>query len=114
MQLFVHITNHEKTVNPIMKKMMEAGIRGATIVDCEGMLEEINQDSIDAPAMFGGLRQFVDPRRECNKMIIVVLNDEQVSTAMNIVHEVAGSLKLPNTGVMFCLPVTRWEGVEHD
>lgn len=111
MQLLVHITNHENTVNPIMQKMMDAGIHGATIVDCEGMLAAVNADSVNAPSIFGGLRQFVNPDRPHNKMIMVALKDEEIETAVKIVHEVSGDLKLPNTGVMFCLPITRWEGV---
>ena len=37
MQLLIHITNHEDTVNPIMAKLAEQGFHGGTIVDCEGM-----------------------------------------------------------------------------
>lgn len=114
MQLLVHITNHEEAITPIMDKMMAAGIHGASILDCEGMLAAVNQDSVNAPSIFGGLRQFVNPERPQNKMIMVVLKDEDVQKAVDIVHEVSGDLKLPNTGVMFCLPVTRWEGVTGD
>lgn len=111
MQLLIHITNHENSVNPIMEKMMAEGIHGASVVDCEGMLAAVNADSVNAPAIFGGLRQFVNPGRPQNKMILVVLKDEEVETAIRVIHEVSGDLKLPNTGVLFCLPVTRWEGV---
>ena len=44
-------------------------------------------------------------------MIMLVLKDEEVSDAINIIHGVAGDLKLPNTGILFTLPITRWEGV---
>ena len=111
MQLLVHITNHEECVTPIMEKMMETGIHGASIVDCEGMLASINQDSVNAPSIFGGLRRFVNPERPQNKMILVVLKDEEVKGAIDIIHEVSGDLKLPNTGILFTVPVTRWEGV---
>lgn len=111
MELLVHITNHEESVTPIMEKMMAAGIHGASIVDVEGMLAAVNADSDNAPSIFGGLRQFVNPGRQQNKMIIVVLKDDQVDQAINIIHEVSGDLKLPNTGIVFCLPVARCEGV---
>lgn len=94
-----------------MEKMMEEGIHGASVVDCEGMLAAVNADSVNAPAIFGGLRQFVNPDRPKNKMILVVLKDEEVEKAIRIIHAVSGDLKLPNTGVLFCLPVTRWEGI---
>ena len=111
MQLLIHITNNEDTVNPIMAKLAEQGFRGGTIVDCEGMLKAINEDSVDAPAIVGGLRKFINPGRQTNKMILLVLKDEEVSDAINIIHGVAGDLKLPNTGILFTLPITRWEGV---
>ncbi len=114
MQLFIHITNHKETVNPIMSKLMERGISGASVVDCEGMLSVINSDSVDAPSMFGGLRQFLNPEHEKNKMIFILLKDEEIADAVDAIHEVAGSLKLPNKGIMFTLPVTRWEGVNKD
>ncbi len=109
MQLLIHITNHENSVNPILVKFAEKGIRGATVVSCEGMLKALNEESIDAPSIFGGLRQFVNPGREQNKMIMAVLRDEEVQCAIDVIHEVSGDLKLPNTGILFCLPVTRWE-----
>ena len=79
MQLLIHITNHEDTVNPILAKMMEAGFRGGSVVDCEGMLRALNEDSVDAPSIFGGLRKFVNPDRQTNKLILLVLRDEDVS-----------------------------------
>lgn len=111
MQLLVHITNQVDSISPILKKMMETGIHGASVVDCKGMLKSVSQDSVDAPDIFGGLRKFINPDQENNKMIFVVLKDEQVQGAIDIIHEIAGDLKLPNSGVLFCLPVTRWEGV---
>lgn len=113
MQLFVHITNHENSVNPILAKMMDANIKGATVVDCKGMLASLNESSVDAPPIFGSLRQFINPERQSNKMIMVVLRDEDVPMVREIVHNVSGDLKLPNTGILFTVPVMNWEGVSH-
>ncbi len=112
MQLLVHITNHRESITPIMKKLMEEGFHGATSVDCEGMLHSINEDSVDAPAIFGGLREFVNPNREQNKMLLLVCNDESVTKATEIIRSVAGDLDLPNTGIIFTTPITRWEGIK--
>ena len=113
MQLFVHITSNEDTVTPILSRMMEANIHGATVVDCEGMLTTLNKSDVEAPPIFGSLRQFIDPDRETNKMILVVLRDEDIPTAKEIVHSVSGDLHLPNTGILFTVPVMNWEGVSH-
>jgi hypothetical protein len=74
----------------------------------------VNQDSVDAPAIIGGLRRFVNPDRQNNKLILLVLRDEDVNKAIDIIHSVSGNLKLPNTGILFTVPVTRWEGVSKD
>ncbi len=114
MQLFVHITNHEESVTPIFTKMMEAGLQGASVVDCQGMLTTLSAcNSEDAPPIFGSLRQFINPCRQQNKMILIVLKDEDVPIVKDIIHSVAGDLKSPNTGILFTVPVMNWEGVSH-
>ncbi len=113
MQLFIHITNHEQSVSPILSKMLDAGIHGATVVDCKGMLTTLNESSVDAPPIFGSLRSFINPERQSNKMIMVVLKDEDIPAVREIVHSVSGDLKLPNTGILFSVPVMNWEGVSH-
>ena len=35
-----------------------------------------------------------------------------IPKAEEIIHEVSGDLKLPNTGILFTVPVMRWEGIE--
>lgn len=113
MQLFIHITNNETSVTPILSRMLEAGIHGATVLDCKGMLSSLNQASEDAPPIFGSLRQFINQERQSNKMVMAVLKDEDVPVVRDIVHEVAGDLKQPNTGILFTVPVMNWEGVSH-
>lgn len=113
MQLFIHITNHESAVTPILARMMDEGIHGATVVDCKGMLSTLSESSVDAPPIFGSLRAFINPERQSNKMILAVLRDEDVPMVKEIVHTVSGDLKLPNTGILFTVPVMSWEGVSH-
>ena len=109
MQLLVHITNHEDTVEPILTRLAAEEIHGASVVECEGMLKSLNADSVDAPSIFGGLRQFVNPGQDKNKMILVVLKDEEIQKVVDAIHQIAGDLQKPNTGIIFTVPVTRWE-----
>lgn len=111
MQMLIHITSHADTINPILNKMAEAGIHGASVIDCEGMLKSLNEDSVDAPAIFGSLRHFVNPGHQQNKLLLAVIRDEDITPVVDIIHSVAGDLKKPNTGIVFTLPVTRYEGV---
>ncbi len=113
MQLFVHITNHVDSMTPILARLMEAGVHGATVVDCKGMLTAINESSVEPPPIFGSLRRFINPGQESGKMLFIVLRDEDVPAVKQIVHAVAGDLKMPNTGILFTVPIMGWEGVSH-
>ena len=104
MLLFIYITNRVATVSPILQKMAERGIHGATMVDCEGMLQTLAADSIEPPPFFGSLRKFINPDHEPGKMLFAV--------AKSCIHDVCGSLDRPNAGIMFTVPVTSVEGVE--
>ncbi len=111
MQLLIHVTNQEQTLNPIMRGLVQKGLNGGTVIDCKGMIQSLHEDSVDAPSIFGGLRKIANPDHENNKILMVALPDEKVQDAIDTIHDVAGDLKLPNTGVYFCLPITRWEGI---
>ncbi len=113
MQLFVYISNGVDTINPILSEMMESGISGATTVDCKGMLSVLNESSIEPPPIFGSLRDFLNPEHQSGKLLLVVLKDEDVPKAKEVIHHVCGNLKLPNTGILFTVPVMSWEGVSH-
>lgn len=113
MQLFVHITNHVDSVGPMLEKLLEAGVHGATVVDCKGMLSAINESGVEPPPIFGSLRRFLNPEQESGKMLFIVLRDEDVPVVKDIVHRVSGDLRLPNTGILFTVPIMGWEGVSH-
>ena len=112
MQLFIHITNREDLVTPLLEELLQADMH-ATIVDCKGVLTALNESENDNPPIFGSLRQFINPERQSGKMIFIVLKDEDVPTVRDIVHKVSGDLKLPNTGILFTVPIMGWEGVSH-
>lgn len=113
MQLLVHITNHPECVNPLLAKLMDEGISGATVIDCKGMLESLSESNEEPPPIFGSLRQFINPDHAPGKIILILLKDEDVNTVREAVHSVSGNLKKANTGIMFTLPVMGWEGVSH-
>ena len=113
MQLFVYISNNTTTMSPILSELMAREIHGATTVDCKGMLSELNDADIEPPPIFGSLRQFIDPAHNAGKMLLIVLRDEDVPVVKDVIHTVCGNLKLPNTGVLFTVPVMNWEGVSH-
>lgn len=111
MELLVLILNKVECLGEILAHMMEAGISGATVVDSQGMLTVLGKDDVEAPPIFGSLRQFLNPERESSKMVLVVLNQQQVACVRAIVGQVVGSLGQPNTGILFTMPLSYVEGV---
>ena len=113
MQLFVYITNNHECISPLMNELMARGIRGATSVECQGMLAAVSEADCEHPPIFSSLRSFLNPERETGKMVFIVMKDEDIPVAKEAVHKVCGDLRLPNTGILFSVPVMNWEGVSH-
>lgn len=111
MQLLVFISNSDRSVTPILTEFLGAGVTGATVVECEGMLHAIEDANVEPPPIFGSLRQFVSPTSPVGKMIFAVLEDEMVPVAKEVIHRVSGTLKKPNTGILFTVPLSSVEGV---
>lgn len=112
MNLLVFITNQTELIAPILVEFMERGIHGASVVDCNGMLQTVNGAYVNAPPIFGSLRRFINADHEPGKMLLAVLNDETLQTAKDAIHKFSGGLDKPNNGVLFVLPVSEAEGVK--
>ena len=113
MQLFVFITSHGESISPMLPKLMDAGISGATIVDCKGMLAAMEESGEEPPPIFGSLRYIASHSQRAGKMLFAVVRDEDIAKMKDIIHGVFSDLKLPDTGIYFTLPITNWEGVPH-
>lgn len=112
MKLLVFITKQTDCIENILAALLAENISGATVIDCQGMLKSINESSIEPPPIFGSLRHFINPGNENVKMLwIVARNDERLAEVRRIIHEKAGNLNKPNTGIMFELPAENVEGV---
>lgn len=114
MQLLFFIAADSDVVAPLMSKLMEREIHGATVVPCEGMLHALSDSKIEPPPLFGSLRQFLNPAHAQGKIVLLVLPDKKVEIAKAVIREQVGSLDQPNTGVLFTLPIAYAEGVNED
>lgn len=110
MQLLIYITKRIEKLPAVLSGFMEEGIRGATVVDSQGALQTIFADSVDAPPIFGSLRKFLNPQGEEEKMVFVVLQEEQVEMAKSVIRRTV-DLSRPDTGIFFTVPVTDVEGL---
>ena len=111
MKLLILILNKTECMTDILSNLMSAGISGATVVSCKGMMRVIGQDSVEPPSIFGSLRELINPDRENGDMLFIALEDGQVEMTKSIIKKHTGELCKPDTGIMFTMPISDIEGV---
>ena len=111
MQLQVFITGETDRIPDILSGLMESGISGTTIVECEGGLQLLAQSEAEKVPAFGMLRRFLNPSVQRNKMLITVLQDEQVAVDRRVILNNIGDISLPEKGILFTIPVGSPEGL---
>jgi len=102
--LFI-VLNKVEFLEDILTEFVKIGIRGATILDSQGMASALVSNKSQIPIL-GTLRAIVDNFHPYNKTIFTILeNDEIVQKTMKLVNDVVGDMDSPGTGVMFTMPI---------
>lgn len=110
MQLLILILKKVELMEELIKELAEAGVKGGTILEGTGMAREL-ANMEDLP-IFGMLRRILaDEDKVISKVMMFVLKDEQVMTTRTTIKKVIGDLNVPNTGIMFSIPITYVEGL---
>lgn len=110
MQLLVTILKRASVMDELMRSLAKVGVRGATVLDGIGMAESLVHME-DLP-LFGVLRRIMmDDEHEGSKVMLIALEDRIVGNVMDIVRLTVGDMSEPNTGIMFTLPIIRFEGI---
>ena len=103
MKMLIFVLNRVEKLEPALNKLEHAGLRGATVLSSRGMAMTL--DKYCDGSFLGSLRAMMEPDREENRTVFMVLKDEDVERAVAAVEEVAGSFNTPNSGIAFTLPV---------
>ncbi|HEY8419025.1 MAG TPA: hypothetical protein VIL03_01115 [Clostridia bacterium] len=110
MKLLVFILKKVELQDEIFLRLAKAGFKGGTVLDGKGMANTLAHLGEDVP-MFGGLRHIISEFTNYeSKVMMLVLKENQLQTAKNIIKEVTGDLKAPNTGIMFVIDIEEVEG----
>ena len=107
MQLLIAVINHVELVDDILAGFVELGVRGATVVDSEGMGHVL---TAEVP-IFAGIRSLTARSRPSNQMLFSVIDDDKSDAAIAMIQEVCGSLDSPGAGIVFTVPVTKVVGL---
>lgn len=103
--LFI-VLNETEYLDDILDGFVEIGVKGATILDSQGMGSAITNSGRGHDAFFGAIRNFLDNARPYNKTIFTVIEDEEIlMQAVRTVKEIVGDINKPGVGMMFTVPV---------
>lgn len=106
------ILNQTEYLDDILAGFMEIGVKGATILDSQGMGSAIVINENRQVPLFGSLKSFLDSERPYNKTIFTILESEElVHGAVEVVNDVVGDLNKPGVGLMFTVPTSHIFGI---
>ncbi len=106
MQVLVVVVNQPRYVVPILDRLAEMGVTGATVIDSMGMAALI-ADHVPFFSRFAGM----NGERHHNKTLFTVLHDDQVEMVADAIDHILGGLERPESGFLFSLPVALCRGL---
>ena len=106
----VLILNKLDALEYLLEGLSAAGIGGATIIESSGMAMTLSRfDSSFVSASIRALFSSADD--EDNRTILSVIRDDQLEIARKVIYSTVGDLSMPNTGVLFTMPIDFAEGI---
>jgi hypothetical protein len=111
MKLLVFILNKTEALDGFLNELARHHQTGATIVSSKGMMRSVSDQN--ELSFLGPLRAILDPDREDNKTILLVVKDEAaVANVRECIRNTVGDLSRPDTGILFTVPVDYVEGIQ--
>lgn len=112
MQALFLVLNETDFLEDILEAFIEIGVKGATIVDSQGMGRALVTHSDQHIPMFGYLRNLMDDAHPYNKTIFTVLDSQElVDKVVKTVNDVVGDIDRPGVGFIFTMPVGSVYGI---
>jgi hypothetical protein len=108
MELLVIVLNQTEFLTEILRGFVDAGIKGATVIDSAGMGHIV----ADHFPFFASFADLGGSQENHSKTIFTVVNScDEKDNAVNVVEEVLGDISKPDTAFMFSLPVNFVKGI---
>lgn len=108
MELLVCVVNREKHLDRILSGFLELGIRGATVLNSEGMARHVGAGL----PVLADLQSLLERTRPHNATLFSVIEDpDQVTAAVALISEACGGIDTPGSGIVFTIPVSRVFGL---
>ncbi len=112
MHLLFLVLNETEYLDDILAGFVGAGVKGATILDSQGMASAIADNFNKNIPLFGSLKNFLDNSRPYNKTVFTVIESEELlNKAIEVVENVVGDMSQPGIGLMFSIPIGEVYGI---
>ncbi|MDI9485274.1 P-II family nitrogen regulator [Candidatus Darwinibacter acetoxidans] len=103
--LFI-VLNDVNQLDEILERFVKVGVKGATVLDSQGMGGAMVHGAGRSLPLFGSLRSLMDSARPYNKTIFSVLeSEEMVEKAVGAVQDVFDDRPAEGLGFMFSVPI---------
>lgn len=109
MKLMVIILNKIESLDYLLESLSAAGIGGATIIESSGLAMTLSK--LDSSFVSASIRALFSGGEEDNRTILSVIRNDQLEIARKVVYNTVGDLSLPNTGILFTVPIDFAEGI---
>lgn len=115
MHALILVLNKVDEMEDVLAAMMNAGVKGATIIDSQGMGSALVIGDQQNIPLIGSLKSMFDREHPFNKTIFTVIEtDELLDDVILAIRNTVGNLDKPGEGLMFTLPVTNVYGMRKD
>ncbi len=105
------VLNKIEKLDELLHALMDAGIRGATVLNSIGMASELGMKNDEDSHVISSFRAFFVSGKSENRTIFTVIDKALIPKASEIISGVVGDLSKPNTGVLFAMPAVYVEGL---
>lgn len=112
MKLLTLILKKTELISDLNDELKNIGIHHGTIIDAKSMTNGLRAWSDDSIIIGGVLRRAKNfEYNEPCKILIFILEDEQLEEAKKVIEEVVGDIGKPGTAIMFTTPIDFAEGL---
>ncbi|HHU79925.1 MAG: P-II family nitrogen regulator [Bacilli bacterium] len=104
MVTLVIVLNETDYLNEVLATLVNNNVKGATIIDSQGMGSAIVKGDYQYIPIFGSLRKLIDENHLYNKTIFSVVKEEIVEELVEAIRNLFEK-KRPGIGFIFTMPV---------
>ncbi len=107
MEAVVFILNDVELLQEVLRAWEAVGVRGVTVLRSSGLGRIKNAMCRDDAPLFPTLGEVLEQEELTHRTLISLVDGDTVDRLVEATEQITGSLRRPNVGVLFTLPVNR-------